>query len=126
MNTCASPKYSQNKRPMRSFFIIIFLMISGGFHFQSSNAKIIHVPNDSSTIQAGINGASGGDTVLVSKGLYYERINFLGKGILVASNFIFDQDTNTIDSTIIDADADLKTHPDGCPSGQNSGFLLTH
>jgi predicted outer membrane repeat protein len=117
MNAYTSPKYSQNKRPMRSFFIIIFLMISGGFHFQSSNAKIICVPDDSSTIQAGINGASGGDTVLVSKGLYYERINFLGKGILVASNFIFDQDTNTIDSTIIDADADLKT--------QNSGIIGT-
>ncbi len=44
---------------------------------------------------------------MVSKGLYYERINFLGKGILVASSFILDQDTNTIDSTIIDADTEV-------------------
>ena len=67
-------------------------------------ATIIHVPADSSTIQAGINGAVNGDTVLVATGHYYERIDFLGKGILVASNFIFDNDTTTIDSTIIDAD----------------------
>jgi hypothetical protein len=67
-------------------------------------ARIIHVPADSSTIQSGINGAADGDTVLVARGHYYERINFYGKAILVASNFIFDSDTTTIDSTIIDAD----------------------
>jgi predicted outer membrane repeat protein len=92
---------------MRSFFVIILLAISFGFNSQSCHATIICVPDDSSTIQSGINGASDGDTVLVSKGLYYERINFLGKGILLASNFLFDQDTTTIDSTIIDADAQI-------------------
>lgn len=92
---------------MRHSVIIIYLVILMGFCRQFSNAMIIHVPDDSSTIQAGINGASGGDTVLVDRGLYYERINFLGKEILVASNFIFDQDTSTIDSTIIDADIEI-------------------
>jgi len=72
--------------------------------FQIGHAKIIHVPADSSTIQGGINGAVDGDTVLVATGHYYERISFYGKGILVTSNFIFDNDTTTIDSTIIDAD----------------------
>lgn len=93
--------------PMRSFLIIISLAVSFNYCSQSSDARIISVPDDSSTIQAGINGASDGDTVLVSRGLYYERINFLGKGILVASNFIFDQDTTTVDSTVIDADAEV-------------------
>ncbi len=92
---------------MRSFLIIIILIISVGFCFKSSKAKVICVPDDSSTIQAGINGASDGDTIMVSAGLYYERINFWGKGILVASNFIFDQDSNTIDSTIIDGDVGI-------------------
>ncbi len=37
-------------------------------------ADIIHVPADSLTIQAGLNGAFEGDTVLVASGSYYENI----------------------------------------------------
>jgi hypothetical protein len=48
-------------------------------------AKIIHVPADQPTIQAGINGAVTGDTVLVAAGTYYENINFNGKAITVTS-----------------------------------------
>ena len=33
-----------------------------------AQAKVIHVPADSSTIQGGINGADNGDTVLYSRG----------------------------------------------------------
>lgn len=86
-------------------FTISFLFVLLLFPFAIIQARIIHVPADSSTIQAGINGASDGDTVLVARGHYYERINFLGKAILVASNFIFDHDTTTIDSTIIDGNS---------------------
>ena len=67
-----------------------------------ASAQIIHVPADQSTIQAGINAASTGDTVLVDTGTYYENINFWGKAITVASNFILDGDTNHINNTIID------------------------
>ena len=37
------------------------------------------------TIQEGINASSDGDTVLVASGVYYENIDFLGKGIVVTS-----------------------------------------
>src|SRR5258708_2632969 len=52
----------------------------------SSPASTIHVPGDQPTIQAGINAASNGDTVLVDPGTYYENIDFLGKAITVTSS----------------------------------------
>jgi Right handed beta helix region/Abnormal spindle-like microcephaly-assoc'd, ASPM-SPD-2-Hydin len=50
-----------------------------------TSAKTIHVPADQPTIQAGINTASNGDTVLVSSGTYYENITFSGKAITLTS-----------------------------------------
>jgi hypothetical protein len=48
-------------------------------------ASTIHVPKDQPTIQAGINAANNGDTVLVAPGKYVENITFSGKAITVTS-----------------------------------------
>lgn len=71
----------------------------------TTQARIIHVPGDSAAIQAGINGAVDGDTVLVQPDTYVENINFNGKNIVVASLFLTTGDTSHISSTIIDGDS---------------------
>ncbi len=49
-------------------------------------AATINVPADQPTIQAAINAAVTGDTVLVAPGTYKENINFVGKAITVTSS----------------------------------------
>jgi hypothetical protein len=66
-----------------------------------SPAGVVHVPQDQPSIQAGINAAFPGDTVLVADSIYYENIDFKGKVITVTSYFLIDGDTTHIDSTII-------------------------
>ncbi|WP_313900644.1 Ig-like domain repeat protein [Edaphobacter flagellatus] len=60
--------------------LVLFLTI--GY----ARATTIRVPADQPTIQAGIDVASNGDTVLVAPGTYYENIDFKGKAITVTSS----------------------------------------
>jgi hypothetical protein len=68
---------------MKLVYLILILSISV---VPAAAGTIIHVPADQPTIQAGINAAHNGDTVLVSPGTYIENINFLGKAIKVKSS----------------------------------------
>jgi predicted outer membrane repeat protein len=47
--------------------------------------SLIYVPDDYSTIQAAINAATDGDTIIVRPGTYMENIDYLGKEITVRS-----------------------------------------
>jgi hypothetical protein len=61
----------------------------------AAKGNTIHVPADQPTIQAAINAAVAGDTILVAAGTYKENIDFKGKAITVKS-------VNGAATTIID------------------------
>ena len=85
--------------------LILFLLISVIGQAQT----VIRVPQDQPTIQAAINVAVNGDTVLVAEGTYVENIR-ITKKIVLGSLFLQDRDTSHISETILDGSS--PNHPD--------------
>ncbi|MHC4945406.1 MAG: choice-of-anchor Q domain-containing protein [Planctomycetota bacterium] len=88
----------------------------------SSHADTIHVPADQPTIQAGIDAAVDGDTVLVAPDTYVENINFKGKAITVKSS-------EGAENTLIDGNRTFSvvTIKDGeGPDSVLDGFTVTN
>ena len=81
--------------------VVLLLLTIGGI---PSQARIRHVPNDFNTIQAAINAAQDGDTVLVQPETYVENIFISGKDIVIGSLYLTTGDESFIDRTIIDGE----------------------
>lgn len=87
---------------MKKFTLFFVLLAS-----TAGAQQVIHVSQASGsqyqTIQAGINAAQPGDTVLVADGIYFEQVTIMSKKpLLVASHFIIDGDSTHLLNTKID------------------------
>ncbi len=91
---------------MKKVFIVFYLFLV----IFSSEASIINVPANYSTIQAAINASNYGDTVLVAPGTYFENINFRRKNIVLTSLYYQNNNPSYISSTILNGS--IPIHPD--------------
>ncbi|HZB12774.1 MAG TPA: S8 family serine peptidase, partial [Chryseolinea sp.] len=90
-------------------------------------SRKLEVPKTYFTIQAAINAAKNGDEVVVSPGIYYENINFLGKKISVVSLAESVGDGSIIEKTIIDGSRPLNINQSSVvtfQNGENSQSVL--
>src|SRR5438067_3929829 len=71
---------------LRGGLLPLTLLIILSLTPHTARAATINVPANQPTIQAAINAATNGDTVLVAPGTYTENINFNGKAITVTSS----------------------------------------
>ena len=65
---------------------------------------LIRVPQDVGTIQAGIDQAMSGDTVLIAPGVWTERVQISSGNVTICSNYIFSHDSSDIVNTVLDGE----------------------
>jgi hypothetical protein len=83
MYSIAPVSYSKGVLAMMRFVIVIITVLAlPALAFSTT----IHVPKDYSTIQAAIDAAANGDTVMVAPGIYKENLFYKGMGITVTSS----------------------------------------
>ncbi len=101
---------------IKKFQLVTFFIFSQAF------SLTLNVPGDFSGIQDAIDFSQDGDSILVGPGVYFENINFNGKSIVLSSNYIEENDSLLIGTTIIDAgnEGSVATFN----SGENSNSIL--
>jgi hypothetical protein len=94
--------------------IIALILVLTCIPLCSVNANILYVPGSYPTIQSAINSAVNGDTILAAPGIYYENVNFRGKGVLLASYYLTNHDTSYISNTVINGSTPIYSDTASC------------
>jgi polygalacturonase len=68
----------------------------------------VRVPEDHATIQAAIDAAPDGGTVLVAPGVYHESLTIAGKSVRLASWYLVDRDPQHILRTVLDGSLPIR------------------
>ncbi|MHC4519923.1 MAG: hypothetical protein ACYTAS_15145, partial [Planctomycetota bacterium] len=103
--------------------VVVLVLLTGSAWVR---AAVLNVPSDYPTIQEAIDASSDGDTVLVAPGLYFERINYNGKNIVVTSTD--PNDPRVVGYTVINAEGEgsVVTFENGeTPEAVLTGFTIT-
>jgi hypothetical protein len=102
----------------------------------SQDGQTLRVPAEHPTIQAAIDAANDGDSVLVSPGVYHESLRLSGKSVRLASEFDTTGDKAAVRNTILDGSTtDAAGHvgmleqiilvePDAGPETEIVGFTI--
>lgn len=89
------------KRIFCIILILSSLIYSCEKDSEDNFGTLIIVPDEVSSIQKAVNIANDNDTILLKPGEYFENVIIDNKSILLTSNFLFSNDTNDINQTII-------------------------
>jgi len=101
--------------------LLFFLLITRTY------PEIISVPVDYTTIQAAIDRAQVGDTVLVEAGVYFENLSIVNKSIVLAGLYLSTNDTNMVSQTIINGrDSVQVCRIDSCDNLKIIGLSITN
>jgi hypothetical protein len=84
---------------MRQILVILIIILC-----TIVRAEIINIPANYETIQQGIDASTDGATLVVAPGNYYETLS-VDKGIVLASQYIFNPDTSILSQTNICGDS---------------------
>jgi parallel beta-helix repeat protein len=84
-----------------NWWVFLLSLLFSGCSTGNVRAGIIEVPGDQPSLQAAIEVAVTGDTIVMDHGTYYENLS-LTKKLVIGSRFLRDGDVSHIAQTIID------------------------